>query len=166
MLPNLNEPAPFLEGKALSNWLRTDGASIFSLFDTTAAAIRYIRENLGSVSDSTFYRIRKQVTDVINSAKLIENYPADNRIPKAWHVTDHGLELTTTYQYRIKSFGIDAKSGALKAKWQSIASNRQLTPNQVREMAREWNGENIIGKGSGIGMYDGQYADIEILAME
>jgi len=148
-----------LSGRALNNWLRTDGAGIFSVFDTGADTLRFMRAAGVDMPSSTFYSIRRQVLSVVNSSQPLLGYPDNQLIPLQWHVTDHGLALSSKYQYRIHLFGTDPESGTLNDKWMTVASNRQLTPNQVKDVARSW-----VGEGGDSGDIDSfLFAEIEPL---
>jgi len=134
-------PPGTFRGDALRNWLRTDGAGIFSAFKTGEAALDFARDAGLQIRTQDFYAIRRQVLAVIDSAQPLLNYPTNQLIPLNWHVSDHGLELTTDFQYRIHLFGVDPESGYLQDKWMTVASDRQLTQNEVQEVARGYVGE-------------------------
>ena len=134
-------PAGTLRGDALRNWLRTDGAGIFTAFETGAEALDFARDAGLQVRTQDFYAIRREVLSVVESSQPLLNYPTNQLIPLNWHVSDHGLDLTTDFQYRIHLFGIDPESGYLQDKWMTVASNTQLTQEQVQEVARGYVGE-------------------------
>lgn len=139
--PIIEELVGLLEGRALNNWLRTGGSSLFRIFETGADALRYLQSQGLEVPSSTFYRIRQEVLDVSNSSTRLVNYDGDSLIPLNWHVKSHGLDLSTDYQYRIQLIGNDADTGLLKEEWMTVVSDRQLTKNEVQAMARAYLGE-------------------------
>lgn len=134
-------PAGTLQGDALRNWLRTDGAGIFTAFETGIEALDFAREAGLKIRTQDFYSIRREVLNVVESSQPLINYPENELIPWNWHVTDHGLDLSTDFQYRIHLFGSDPDSGFLKDQWMTVASDRQLTIDEVREVARSYVGE-------------------------
>jgi hypothetical protein len=131
-----------LKGQALRNWLRTDGAGIFRAFGTGVETLGYIREHFGAIRTQDFYEIRRQVLSVQSDRLEPGDYPGNQLIPKAWHTTDHGLNLSTDYQYRVELFGYDPNTGEIKHQYMTIASDHQLTQDQVTTGAR-----NYIGGG-------------------
>lgn len=133
-----------LTGRALNNWLRTDGAGIFSAFENGAEALEFMRDLGANVATSTFYRIRSEVLNVVASSQPLLDYPSDQLIPLAWHVSDHGLDLSSDYQYRIHLYGSDSTTGLLKDQWMTVASDRQLTIDQVKDAARQYAGEGEV----------------------
>jgi len=130
-----------LSGQALRNWLRTDGQGIFTAFKTGAQALDFMREHFGAIRTQDFYNIRREVLSVVESSKPIFGYPTDQLIPRAWHITDHGLQLSSEFQYRIDIIGHDPLTGELKEQWMTVAADRQLTQNEVQEVARSYIGE-------------------------
>lgn len=148
-----------LRGDALRNWLRTDGAGIFQAFETGADALDFAR-NLGlQIRTQDFYSIRREVLNVVESSQPLLTYPENELIPLNWHVSDHGLELSSDFQYRVHMFGADSATGILKSQWMTIASDRQLTMNEVKEVARSYVGEGgVSGE-----IEDFHFAEIEPL---
>ena len=130
-----------LKGDAIRNWLRTDGAGIFSAFESGVEALSFIREHLGAIRTQDFYDIRRQVLDVATSGQRLQDYDTSQLIPQAWHATDHGLNLSTEYQYRIELFGYDPNTGQIKSQHMTVAADRQLTSDQVQDVARSYLGE-------------------------
>lgn len=160
VIPLLSEILPgFLTGKSFANWLRTDGAGLFTAFETGAEALHYIRELGSGIRTQTFYQIRREVLAVAQSSQPLLDYPSNQLIPLNWHVTDHGLELSTEFQYRIHLFGADPKKGVLTDQWMTVASNRQLTIDMVKEVASSYVGEG--GESGQIAYY--HFAEIEPL---
>ena len=133
--------ASILSGQAIRNWLRTDGAGIFRAFESGAEALRYIREHLGAIRTQDFYAIRREVLAVQTAGDILFGYNTNQLIPRAWHVTDHGLDLSSEFQYRIELFGYDQNTGQIKNSFMTVAADRQLTIDQVRDVARSYLGE-------------------------
>lgn len=133
-----------LRGDALRNWLRTDGAGIFTAFNTGSSALEFARSAGLQVRTQDFYAIRREVLAVVDSSQPLLNYPGNQLIPLNWHVSDHGLDLSSEFQYRIHMFGADQNTGILKDQWMTVASDRQLTSDQVREVARSYVGEGGV----------------------
>lgn len=149
-----------LRGDKLRNWLLTDGAEIFAAFDTGAEALQFFREGGGSIRTADFYSIRRQVLNRTESSTPLQDYPTNQLIPLNWHVTDHGLDLSTDFLYNIKLIGLDTETGLLKEQWMSVASDRQLTSDQVKEVAR-----GFVGEGGASGeIMDYFFGSIEPLA--
>lgn len=149
-----------LRGSSLRNWLLTDGAEIFSAFDTGSEALQFFREGGGSIRTQDFYAIRRQVLNRTESSTPLEGYPSNQLIPLNWHVTDHGLNLSSDFLYNIKLIGYDNETGLLKEQWMSVASDRQLSSDEVKEVARSYVGEG--GKSGEISDYF--FGNIEPLA--
>lgn len=148
-----------MRGEALRNWLRTDGAAIFRSFSTGVEALDYVRELGLAIRSQDFYAIRREVLEVTSSSIKLMNYPDNQLIPLNWHVKNHGLELSSDFQYRINMIGADQNTGILKNQWMTIASDRQLTPNEVREAARSY-----VGEGGASGeIQDVHFGEIEPL---
>lgn len=149
----------FLEGQALKNWLRTDGAGIFTAFETGAEALDFIRNYNVAIRTADFYAIRREVLNVVESSQPLLDYPTNQLIPYNWHVSDTGLDLSTDFQYRIHLFGADPDEGVLKDRWMTVASNRQLTIDEIQEVARSYVGEGgVSGQ-----IEDYRFAEIEPL---
>ena len=142
VLPISFEALPgLLRGDALRNWLRTGGAGIFQAFESGSEALEYAR-NLGlAIRTQDFYTIRREVLSVINTEQNLFEYPNNQLIPLNWHSDDHGLKLTTDFQYRIHLYGADPETGVLKDQWMVVASDRQLTMNEVKDVASSYVGE-------------------------
>lgn len=130
-----------LRGDALVNWLRTDGAAIFELFPTRDEAAGFLRDLGVKISNATLGQVRNEVLNVLQSANNLIGYPDNQLIPLNWHVSDHGLDLTSDFQYRIHVFGADRETGLLNDQWFTIASDRQLTRNEVVDAAGSYVGE-------------------------
>ena len=130
-----------LRGVELRNWLRTDGAGLFRLFDTTDAALTYARELGLQIRTQDFYAIANQVKSLWDAGDKISGYSSNQLIPLAWHDKEHGLELSSAYQYRIQLFGSDPETGYLTARWMTVASDRQLSKDMVKEVAMSYVGE-------------------------
>lgn len=142
MSPGLfTELVGLLRGEKLRNWLLTDGAAIFAAFETGKEALDFFREGGGAIRTADFYAIRKQVLNRTESGNPLTDYPSNQLIPINWHVIDHGLELSSDFLYNIKLIGYDQKSGILKEQWMGVASDRQLTQDQIKEVARSYVGE-------------------------
>jgi len=141
---NFEQLAGTLRGEALRKWLRTDGAGIFTAFESGAQALGFAREFGLEIRTQDFYSIRREVLSVVESSQPLLSHPDNELIPLNWHVQDHGLNLSSDYQYRIHLFGADAESGILKDQWMTVASNRQLTQDEVREVARGYVGEGGV----------------------
>lgn len=155
-------PGGALRGDALRNWLRTDGAGIFTAFETGSEALDFARSYGLAIRTEDFYSIRREVLNVANSSQPLLEYPNNQLIPLNWHVQDHGLDLTTDYQYRIHLYGADAETGFLKDQWMTVASNRQLTIAEVQDVARSYVGEGgVSGE-----IEDFHFAEVQPLARE
>ena len=133
-----------LRGEQLRNWLRTDGAGIFSAFESGAQALEFARELGLQIRTQDFYSIRNEVLSVIEISQPLFNYPDNQLIPLNWHVQSHGMELSTEFQYRIHLYGSDQNTGVLKSQWMTVASDRQLTMDEVKETARSYVGEGGV----------------------
>jgi hypothetical protein len=133
-----------LRGDALRNWLRTDGAGLFTSAESGAEALRFARGLGLEIRTQDFYAIRREVLNVVESSQPLLNYPGNQLVPLNWHVQDHGLNLSSEYQYRIHLIGADENTGILKDQWMTVASNRQLTPDEVREVSRGYVGEGGV----------------------
>lgn len=130
-----------LRGQELRNWLRTDGIGLFRTFGTTSEALSFARDLGLQIRTQDFYSIARQVQNVITSGDKLMGYSTDQLIPLAWHVQDHGMELSSEFQYRIQMFGADSATGFLKSQWMTIASDRQLTIDEVKDVANTYVGE-------------------------
>ena len=151
----------FLQGESLRNWLRTDGAGIFSAFSTGIDALEFARELGVSIRTSDFYQIRREVLAQIESAQPLFGYPDNQLIPYAWHETNHGMDFSTEFTYRVHEFGRDRNTGVLRDQWVSVASDRIMTRNEIIETARQYVGE----RGDSDRITDVHYAEIEPLRM-
>jgi hypothetical protein len=134
-------PGGLLRGDKLRNWLRTDGAGLFSAFPSGVEALNYARELGLAIRTQDFYTVRSEVLSVVETIQPLLNYPDNQLIPIKRHSTTHKLDLSTEFQYRIHLFGSDEDTGILKDQWMTVASARQLTKNEVREVARSYVGE-------------------------
>lgn len=142
MSPDIfTELVGLLRGSSLRQWLLTDGAALFTAFDTGADALDFFRSGGGQIRTADFYDIRRQVLNRVESGEQLTGYPDNQLIPLNWHVTDHGLDLSSDFLYNIKLIGLDQNTGILKEQWMGVASDRQLTPDEVREVARSYVGE-------------------------
>jgi len=160
MLPINFEVLPgLLQGDSLRNWLRTDGAGLFTAFDTGSEALGFARELGLQIRTQDFYAIRREVLNVAVSSQPLLEYPDNQLIPLNWHVSDHGLELSSEFQYRIHMYGADSGTGILKSQWMTVASDRILTMDEVKEVARSYVGEGgVSGE-----IEDFHFAEIEPL---
>lgn len=127
-----DEAFPY-SGIALQNWLRTSGQNIFTEFETGAAGLEYLRSIGGSIRDSTFYEIRRQVLGLEKYQENLGNVDDNNLIPMAWTVSDHGLDLSQNFLYRVEVTGTDPTDGTPVTKYFAISSDKQLTPGQVTD---------------------------------
>lgn len=134
-------PLPIFKGGAIRNWLRTSGSGIFKAFEVGTDALKYIRANLGGIRTQDFYEIRRQVEGLAAVAKKIKDYPGDQLVPLRWHDADHGLTLSSEFQYRVEIIGVDTKTGLLKSQFMTVASKTQLTTDQIQDTARSYIGE-------------------------
>lgn len=142
MSPGLfTELVGLLRGEALRSWLLTDGAAIFSAFETGAEALNFFRDGGGAIRTADFYKIRQQVLNRTESGAPLSDYPTNQLVPLNWHVTDHGLDLSSDFLYNIKLIGLDTNTGYLKEQWMGVASDRQLTVDEIKEVARSYVGE-------------------------
>lgn len=120
-----------LRGEALRNWLRTSGQGIFTEFETGREALDYLREQGASIRDADFYAIRREVANLGTYAGLMGDVPDNQYIPLAYHVTDHGLDLSRDFMYRVKVSGTDPATGEDIDSFFAISSDRQLTKGEV-----------------------------------
>jgi hypothetical protein len=142
VIPFLTEALPgFLSGQSFYNWLRTDGSGLFTAFETGQAALDFLRELGSGIRTQEFYKIRREVLSLAEARDKLLGYVTNQLIPLNWHDQNHGLQLTTEFQYRIELFGADPETGTLSLKYMTIASNRQLTIDEVHEAARNYVGE-------------------------
>jgi len=137
----VSQIASVLSGQAIRNWLRTDGAGIFRAFESGNQALQYIRSHLGAIRTQDFYDIRRQVLSLQTAGDALRGYNTSQLIPRAWHSTDHGLNLSSQFLYRIELFGFDSNTGQIKNQTMSVATDRQLTIDQVQDVARSYIGE-------------------------
>lgn len=134
-------PGEVFKGRGLRNWLRTAGKGVFDAFPKANDALNFIKANLGSIRRQTFLDIRREVLDIAKGPRELEVYPTDQLIPLDWHKNEHGLLLSSEYQYRIEIVGSDPFVGGLKNQFVTVASDRQLTPGEVQDVARSFIGE-------------------------
>jgi len=123
-----------MSGDSLLNWLRTDGAAIFSSFDTGEAALDWFREQGGHVSTSNWYMVRRQVLDLELYSERLSGLDDSDLIPLAWTQSGTGLRLGADFCYRFKVEGFDADGNSLEDAWLSVDSARQLTLGQAKDM--------------------------------
>lgn len=121
---------PF-SGQALQNWLRTSGQQIFTSFETGAEGLEFLRSQGASIRDSSFYEIRREVLGLQKYQEQLSHIGENNLLPAAYHVSDHGLELSNNFLYRVQVGGFDPVTGEQVDKFFAISSNRQLTPGEV-----------------------------------
>lgn len=133
-----------LRGAELRNWLRTDGARIFTAFDTTSEALTYVREYGIKIRTQDFYDIARQVSSLWESSEKLEDYAGSQTIPLSWHDSEHGLDLSTKFQYRVQLIGADQNTGILKSQWMTVASETRLSQDQVKDVARSYVGEGGV----------------------
>ena len=131
-----------LQGDSLRNWLRTAGQMIFTEFDTGIEALDFLRLNGAAIRTSDFYDIRREVLATHTYTDMLLTYPDNQLIPAAWHVADHGLDLSTDYLYRFKVFGEDPGTGDEITSYFAISSDRQLSPGQAKDLL----GSMIVGE--------------------
>jgi len=134
-------PGEVFKGLGLRNWLRTAGAGIFKAFTVGVDALKFIRENFGAIRTQDFYEIRREVGVISKEVQALIDYPGNQLIPLAWHKEDHGLILSSEYQYRIEIIGSDPFVGGLKTQFMTVASDRQLTTDEIQDVARSYVGE-------------------------
>jgi len=113
-------------------------------FDTQAGALQYLRDGGVAIRTSDFNEIYNQVAGRREAIDLISGLPQNELIPLAYTDTQHGLDLQSKYLYNIKLYGYDENTGVVKSQWMGVASDRQLTPDQVREVARGYVGEGGV----------------------
>lgn len=135
------ELAGLLRGADLRDWLRTDGASLFTAFDSGIEALEFFREGGGKIRTQDFYQVRNEVLNRVDSGSFLEGYPGNQLVPLQWHVIEHGLDLSTEFLYNIKLIGYDTKTGILKEQWMGVPSDHQLTPDEIKDVAASYVGE-------------------------
>lgn len=139
--PGNPPPGEIFKGGGIRNWLRTAGKGIFTAFEKGIDALSFIRQNLGAIRTQDFYQIRREVGEIATGVKELLSYPSDQLVPLAWHKQDHGLILSSEYQYRIEIIGSDPILGGLKTQYMTVASDRQLTTDEIQDVARSYVGE-------------------------
>lgn len=148
-----------LRGDAARGWLRTDGAGLFRAFETGEQALSFARELGLQIRTQDFYSIRREILNVESSTTFLFTYPDNQLIPYNVHVQSESMKLTTEFQYRVHMYGPDKETGILRDQWMVAASDRQLTINEVKEIARSYLGEG----GDSDRIVDPQFAEIEPL---
>lgn len=137
----LRPPTGILKGAAIRNWLRTGGQGIFVAFKTGREALSYIRQHVGAIRDSDFYGIRREKLSISADALRLRDYPGNQLVPLAWHNKTHNLMLSSEFQYRIELLGFDAETGEMRSQWMTVASDRQLSLDEIQDVARNYIGE-------------------------
>ncbi len=130
MLPESEFP---IKGDALRDWLRTAGQSVFTAFESGTDALTWLRDQGASIRTADFYDIRRQVLEIGKYQEQVSRVLESNLIPAAWHITDHGLELSEQFLYRLKVNGTDPATGEEISKFFAIKSGRQLTPGEAMD---------------------------------
>jgi hypothetical protein len=130
-----------MRGSALRNWLRTDGAGLFTAFPSGAQALSYARDLGFAMRTQDFYTIRRQVLSLVATAQKLLNYPDNQLIPYQSHEVNTGLKMQYDFEYRIHLFGADTATGLLKDQYMTVTSDNILTKNQVRDTARAYAAE-------------------------
>ena len=148
-----------LRGDELRNWLKTDAQALLLSFDTQSSALDYLRSGGVAIRTADFNDIYKQVQSRRESIEQVSGLPSNENIPLAFTDGAHGLDLQSKFLYNIKLYGYDQNTGVVKSQWMGVASERQLTPDEVREVARSYVGEGgVSGE-----IYDFRFGEIEPL---
>lgn len=132
-LPTSNEFAG-MSGDSLLNWLRTDGAGIFSFFETGEEGLEWFRAEGGHISTDSWYSVRRQVLSLELHSGQLSGLGDDDLIPLAWTQSGTGLRLGADFCYRFKVEGFDAYGNPLEDAWLSVDSANQLTVGQAKDM--------------------------------
>lgn len=147
-LPILPPPGEIFKGAGLRNYLRTSGKGIFDAFPKANDALNFIKSNLGAIRRQDFLTIRRQVLNIAKGPRQLDDYDKNALIPMKWHKQDHGLSLSSEYQYRIELVGTDPKTGSIKTQWMTVATDTQMNTSDVQDVARTYAGEG--GDSAGI----------------
>lgn len=146
-----------LSGTGLRNWLRTAGQALFTEFESGAEALDFLRLQGAAIRDSDFYDIRRQVLGLQKYQDQLEGYRPNDLIPAAWHVDDHGLNLSRDFFYRVRVDGVDPSTGESISKYFAISSDRQLSKGQVEDEL----GSMIVGEED---FYEIQVSGMEVVS--
>jgi len=122
-------------GAELRNWLRTSFQGIFTSGLSGRDALAMFRDFGGQIRTSDFYSIRREVLEEYNRqqeyTRQLAAYDPYALIPAGWHSTDHGLNLSTQFLYRVEVTGFDRETFEPVTRYLSVASDRQMTPSEV-----------------------------------
>jgi hypothetical protein len=149
-----------LSGRELNNWLRTAGQGFFLMPGSGADRLAYLASQGIDVPSSTYYRIQAEIQSRFEHTDDLRNYDPTALIPAAWHDQEHGLELSTAFLYRVSVTGVDPTTGLPATGWYAIASDEQMTPNQVTDRL----GSLLSGEGEAYKMVAETYTVTEALA--
>jgi len=120
-----------LGGDELRNWLRTSGSGLFESFTSGADILEILRSEGAAIRTSDFYAIRRQVLERVQTDQRMLDYGGDQLIPAAWHMDDHGWNLSQDYLYIVKVRGEDPLTYDPVEKFMSVSSSRQMTTEEV-----------------------------------
>lgn len=130
-MPLFEDLFPASRGEALRNWLRADGASIFSQFDNVAETLAWARGEGLAIRTSDFYDIAREIKDRTANRDTLLAWAEEQLIPLADHSSEHGLSLSRNFLYTVNINGINNETGELQVFYQSFSSDRQMTPQQL-----------------------------------
>lgn len=124
-----------LSGKELRNWLTTSGSGLFTNIRTGYEALQMLRDMGAAIRTQDFYDIRRYVLARESFGQAVQSYGYDQLIPAALHQSSHGWELQSDFLYTVKLTGIDPSTYRRAERYVSVASDHQLTQQQVIETA-------------------------------
>ena len=121
------EPFPLI-GEGLRNYLRTNGAGLFSQFPSGTLLLAELRSQGVKIATGTFFAIRREVLGLVKFQEQITGLDTDTLVPQSFMVSNHGLKLSGRFQYRFRISIEDPDTGDITDEWASIITDDQLTP--------------------------------------
>lgn len=118
-------------GDELRNWLRTSASNLFEAFETGAAFLEHLRSEGAAIRTSDFYDIRRQVLERVAQDQRLIDYGTDQLVPAAWHMSDHGWQISQDYLYIVKVYGEDPITHDQIETFLSVSSSRQLSMDEI-----------------------------------
>lgn len=107
-------------------WLRNNVSEVVWRSETGASIFRSLKQYSGfTISESTFYRVRRSVFQAIEQKDTFRNLAPDEIVPRSLMRTDHAKRLKTNFHYRFEIIGRDPETGEPKILSSAIASNQQ-----------------------------------------
>lgn len=124
-----------LRGKELRGWLTTSGSGLFTNVRTGYEALQMLRDMGAAIRTQDFYEIRRFVLARESFGQTISDIGYDQLIPMAFHQDDHGWDIQSNFLYTVKLTGIDPNTYHTTERYVSVASDNQLTQQQVIDSA-------------------------------